>query len=188
MWIKDLTNGSVREYGINHHDSLVISDDGKSLYYSHLQNGDGSQYGNYRFVVDEEGHIPEEDEVLMRHGAEAYFNIGGFTKIPRSADIAFIAENYGSKQITVAIEEMSELIKELCKSQRQTTDDIMEVLKIESRITEEMADVMVMMYQLMCIFGNRDGVINIFNKKIDRQLERIKKENAEKLTSEPEKD
>ena len=52
----------------------------------------------------------------------------------------------------------------------------------------EYADVMVMMYQLMCIFGNRDGVINIFNKKIDRQLERIKKENAEKLTSEPEKD
>ena len=34
--------------------------------------------GDYRFVVDEVGKVPAEDETLMRYGADAYFNIGGF--------------------------------------------------------------------------------------------------------------
>ena len=78
MSIKDLTNGTVRKYGTNHHDSLRISDDGRTLSYENLQNGDGSEYGDYRFVVDEDGNIPADYEAVGKYGADAYFNIGGF--------------------------------------------------------------------------------------------------------------
>lgn len=81
MYIKDLTNGVVRRYGGNIHDSLRISSDGRTLSYANLQNGDGSRYGDYRFVVDENGETPEEDEVLRVYGADAYFNIGGFMDV-----------------------------------------------------------------------------------------------------------
>ena len=80
MLIKDNETGKVREYGTNPHDSLTISEDGRCLYYYHLQCGEGSRFGGFSFVTDEEGHIPSEDDVLAKHGAEAYFNIGGFEK------------------------------------------------------------------------------------------------------------
>ena len=80
MWIKDLQTGEIRKYGTNHHDALMISDDGRTLSYENLQNGDGSRYGDYRFVVDDGGHIPSEDETLTKYGADAYFNIGGFDR------------------------------------------------------------------------------------------------------------
>lgn len=78
MWIKDLQTGTVREYGKNCHDSLRISGDGRTLTYYNLQNGDGSGYGDFRFVVDPEGHTPDEDETLIKYGADVYFNIGGW--------------------------------------------------------------------------------------------------------------
>ena len=77
MYIKDLTNGKIRKYGTDPHDSLRVSEDGRTLSYENLQNGDGSRYGEYRFC-DEYGVIPEDDPVLIKHGADAYFNIGGF--------------------------------------------------------------------------------------------------------------
>lgn len=78
-YIKDMgiNPPRIRPYGTNCHDSLEISPDGRTLSYYNLQNGEGSKYGDYRFC-DDEGHTPEEDEVLIRHGANAYFNIGGF--------------------------------------------------------------------------------------------------------------
>jgi len=79
MWIKDLQTGKIRKYGTNHHDALIISDDGKSLSYENLQNCETS-FGSYRFVTDESGNIPSEDKTLRRYGADAYFNIGGFDK------------------------------------------------------------------------------------------------------------
>lgn len=89
MWIRDNETGDIREYGKNCHDSLVISQDGKSLSYYNLQNGDGSRGGGYSFVTDERGNTPIEDEELMPYGEEAYANIGGFA----DADKAF-AEGY----------------------------------------------------------------------------------------------
>ena len=80
MWIKDLLTGEVREYGTNCHDSLRISDDGRTLSYENLQNGDGSEFGEYRFVTDENGNVPKDDERYSMYGADAYFNIGGFRK------------------------------------------------------------------------------------------------------------
>ena len=38
MLIKDMQTGSIHEYGTNCHDSLRISDDGKTLSYYNLQN------------------------------------------------------------------------------------------------------------------------------------------------------
>ena len=81
MYIKDLTTGSIREYGKDQHDSLMISHDGKFLQYYNLHNGEDSYMGNYRFVT-EDGVVPKDDEVLEKHGANAYFNIGGFKKKP----------------------------------------------------------------------------------------------------------
>lgn len=77
MYIKDMTNGHIRKYGEDCHDSLVISNDGRTLSYYNLQNGDGSKYGDYR-ITDEEGKIPTEIEEHLRYGANIYFNIGGF--------------------------------------------------------------------------------------------------------------
>lgn len=84
-YIKDLRTGNIRPYGSNHHDSLLISQDGTYLTYEHLQCGDGSIAGdkeNSGFVFcDDEGHTPEEDETLCRYGADAYFNIGGWDSL-----------------------------------------------------------------------------------------------------------
>ena len=77
MYIKDLQTGEVRLYGTNHHDALCVSDYGRFLTYKNLQNGEGSEYGDYRFC-NEKGQTPAEDEDLIKHGADAYFNIGGF--------------------------------------------------------------------------------------------------------------
>ncbi len=81
MYIKDNYSGKTRLYGTDHHDSLVISDNGKYLTYYNLQCGEGSKYGSFSFVTDEKGTLPKDDEVLMEHGAFAYFNIGGFGNI-----------------------------------------------------------------------------------------------------------
>lgn len=81
MYIKDNVTGTVRLYGTNCHDSLEISEDGKYLTYYNLQCGEGSKYGGFSFVTDENGTLPKDDEVLVKHGAEAYFNIGGWPDI-----------------------------------------------------------------------------------------------------------
>lgn len=78
MYIKDNITGVVRLYGTDCHDSLEISDDGKYLTYYNLQCGEGSKYGSYSFVTDDKGTLPRDDEDLIKHGAEAFFNIGGF--------------------------------------------------------------------------------------------------------------
>jgi hypothetical protein len=77
MFIKDIQTGKVRKYGTNPHDSLLISEDGKTLSYLNLQFNEGSLYGDFCFVTDEKGLTPSEDESIKECG-EAYFNIGGF--------------------------------------------------------------------------------------------------------------
>ena len=71
MWIKDLQGNIIREYGTNSHDSLMISDDGRTLSYYNLQCGDGSRFGDYRFVLDENGVVPQDDFELTKYGADA---------------------------------------------------------------------------------------------------------------------
>lgn len=77
-------------------------------------------------------------------------------------------EKYGhTLQLVVAIEEMAELTKELCKSIRTS---------IENRIagvTEETADVEIMLEQLKIIYGNRAEVDDMRDQKLQRLQRRI---------------
>ncbi len=74
MYIKDLQTDNVRLYGESHHDSLAVSEDGRTLSYINQQNGDGSRYGDYRFC-DEKGRVPED---IKSEYNDIYFNIGGW--------------------------------------------------------------------------------------------------------------
>lgn len=86
-------------------------------------------------------------------------------------------ETYGAEtQLNVAIEEFSELIKEICKHKRGSDN-------IEA-IIEEMADCYIMLKQMQMIFGFGSTVIvDAMQKKIDRlsrrldEFERSKNEN-----------
>jgi NTP pyrophosphatase (non-canonical NTP hydrolase) len=66
-------------------------------------------------------------------------------------------------QLTVAVEEFSELIKEICKSKRGK-DNV-------DNIIEEMADCYIMMMQLEIIF---DIEYDDLDKMVDKKLIRLK--------------
>lgn len=73
-------------------------------------------------------------------------------------------DRYGSRlQLIVAVEEMSELTKEICKFNRGKADI--------SAIAEEIADVSIMLEQLKIIFGCGDEV----EEQIDKKTCRLKK-------------
>ena len=73
---------------------------------------------------------------------------------------------WGSRlQLIVAVEEMSELTKEICKFNRSKADI--------SAIAEEIADVSIMLEQLKIIFGCADKVEEYIDYKIKRLSERI---------------
>ena len=88
----------------------------------------------------------------------------------RQNDLWFILQHYGIKsQKNIAIEEMSELTKELCKSYRGQSDI--------DHLCEEIADVKIMLAQLELAVG-KDGqqkIEDFYNAKIDRQMDRILK-------------
>lgn len=69
-------------------------------------------------------------------------------------------------QLTVAVEEMAELTKELCKRQRGDGDIY--------HIAEEIADVRICLEQLEMIFGCANGVCGIMQEKVVRLVERIR--------------
>lgn len=83
-----------------------------------------------------------------------------------------IANHYGKEhQILIAIEEMSELTKELCKYFRRYDRT--------REITEEMADAFIMLEQLKELFGNSEQVDKIIDYKLDRQLRRMEHERGD---------
>lgn len=75
---------------------------------------------------------------------------------------------YGADlQLTVAIEEFSELIKEICKSKRGENNI--------DNITEEIADCYIMLKQVEIIFGiDHTDIIIDMNNKIHRLEARLK--------------
>jgi hypothetical protein len=114
MYIKDTYTGNVRKYGTDMHDSLRISNDGTCLTYHHLQCGDGSIEGDKEhsgfLFCDDEGHTPEEDEVLCRNGADAFFNIGGWKEpkwIPISESLPELDEDGYSTYVLVSFSNYS---------------------------------------------------------------------------------
>lgn len=80
-----------------------------------------------------------------------------------------VIDKFGvEKQIIVAVEELSELQKALCKYLREKGDIL--------AITEEMADVQIMLEQLEFIFSNTTAIQSIKDMKIRRTEERYLKE------------
>lgn len=74
-----------------------------------------------------------------------------------------LINKYGKQQLVVAIEELSELQKEICKSLRDKTS--------LSNLCEEIADVYIMLAQLKIYYDITDTEIN---KVIDQKIERTK--------------
>lgn len=79
---------------------------------------------------------------------------------------AAIAHCGEQMQVIVAIEELSELQKELTKFLRGQAD--------ERHINEEMADVEIMLEQLKIIFDNRKPVTHWIGKKLKNLSEQLK--------------
>ena len=70
-------------------------------------------------------------------------------------------------QLVVAIEEMSELQKEICKFFRNEGDD--------EDIVEEVADVSIMLEQIIFMFDIEDDVKKVMEDKVRRLKGRISK-------------
>ncbi|AGM26043.1 hypothetical protein SSYRP_v1c04510 [Spiroplasma syrphidicola EA-1] len=80
-----------------------------------------------------------------------------------------ILMHYGDKQITQAIEELSELIKELCKNIKGEEN--------KDQIKEEMADCYVMLEQLKLLFSfDSEDIKNIMLKKLHRTIRQVDQE------------
>lgn len=85
-------------------------------------------------------------------------------------------ETYGAeKQIDMAIEEMSELIKALLKHRRALIElsDIECRRAAENDVTEEIADVEIMLEQMKIIFNCHYSVDGIKNYKLNRLKSRL---------------
>lgn len=94
--------------------------------------------------------------------------------------IKIIAEHYGyDAQSRQCIEEMAELTQAInkwwrvCGNGQRTEESIAEC---RYNLVEEIADVQIMLYQLGYLLDSRLEVSEIITKKLDRQLERIKRE------------
>lgn len=94
-------------------------------------------------------------------------------------------DTYGAdRQVDQAIEEMSELTKALLKYRRKElqyegisvnpTPDI-NLEKARKDILEEIADVIIMLTQIIMIYGGRDIVQEVINAKVKRQKQRLEK-------------
>ncbi len=92
---------------------------------------------------------------------------GNRNKIERYQLLRSAIRTFGEDmQMTVAIEEMSELIKEICKRKRGA-DNL-------DALTEEIADVRIMLEQLEMILKNKTDVDLTMEDKLDRLARRIK--------------
>lgn len=90
-------------------------------------------------------------------------------------------EAYGKDmQLNVAIEELSELIKEICKNKRGNNN--------RENIIEEMADCFIMLEQVAIIFDISNHDINeVISNKLDRLEKRLaeRSKNNDKTYTEP---
>lgn len=80
-----------------------------------------------------------------------------------------IANHYGREsQVLIAIEEMSELTKELCKYYRR--------YDCKKEIIEEVADAQIMLEQIIELFGISNEVDRMVDYKLNRQIGRMEQE------------
>ena len=95
-----------------------------------------------------------------------------FTYAERAAVYKEAIEQYGEEaQMIVAVEEMSELIKEVCKHLRGKTDI--------AAVAEEIADATIMLEQLRIIFDCNGLVCRYMDFKVARLRGRLEGEEEE---------
>lgn len=96
-------------------------------------------------------------------------------------------DHYGEEsQLDMAIEEMSELTKAICKYKRLKKSIVSNSMSVDKRVVEweryyvtiddikeEIADVLIMLEQLMMMFDCEERMSAIASKKIDRLKWRI---------------
>lgn len=93
-----------------------------------------------------------------------------------------IADEYGfDAQSDMAIEEMSELTKAILKFRRAAHTTLgQDFQKLADDVLEEVADVQIMLWQVVYLFTQKGygvgEVNNLIDKKINRQLKRMEKE------------
>lgn len=95
-----------------------------------------------------------------------------------------IAEHYGLEpQMQQLIEEMAELTQAICKHKRKNGDgqplsDAIAARHVEENLIEELADVKLVLEQVIFLLRAESDVQKVVNQKIERTLERIGEENA----------
>lgn len=93
--------------------------------------------------------------------------------LPVTATLKQALDTYGAEaQTLIAFEEMAELQKELCKHARGRDN--------RDHIAEEVADVLIMLEQMMLLHDCKDAVAECRRRKIERLAERLKEANHEK--------
>lgn len=89
--------------------------------------------------------------------------------------ISAAIEAYGvPAQLDMAVEEMAELTKAICKRKR-TGDTGPEATAVRENILEEMADVFIMLVQLLEIFDGAEEVQQTVSEKLDRLKARLER-------------
>lgn len=85
---------------------------------------------------------------------------------------------YGEpRQIIKAVEELSELAQVLCKAMGDATpEDEANTEALKDHLAEEMADVQIMLDQLIIIFRNAERLQRQMDRKLDRLAERLEAE------------
>ena len=90
----------------------------------------------------------------------------------------------GDLQVAVAIEEMAELTKELCKAERKLFAAEMFIgdgkIDNHDKIAEEIADVQIVLEELMLLFGISSEVQKARKRKLERLEMRIEKAREER--------
>lgn len=95
-------------------------------------------------------------------------------------------DTYGKEaQTDMAIEEMSELTKALLKHRRaERSPEAWDYEKTQQNILEEIADVIIMLTQLVIIYGGREAIQQNINEKVDRLEKRLNFQKAEAAAKE----
>lgn len=98
-------------------------------------------------------------------------------------DIEKIAAHYGYEpQSRQLIEEMAELTQAINKVWRMEQKDRLSITEsitldaYKENVVEEIADVQIVLWQMLYLLGAQGKVEPIIEQKIDRQLERIEEE------------
>lgn len=95
--------------------------------------------------------------------------------------IKIIADKYGRNlQSTKAIEELAELQQAICKLNLSIAQNkgFEKEIQLKGNVKEEIADVVIMINQLLYLFDIDEGhIASLIYFKLNRQIERIEKEN-----------